>query len=151
MDARNDVWNLADESAWTDDTSAQTGATCGADCTASSSCVMYRWALQGTDRTCQLFYEDTTYGDKLLGFKVGQGDDYVTYRILDSQSVGVVISTLNGLDEAACLAACNQNARCEVYMLSIAGVCQLAESELDVDYTSMFSVKGDHLYSDRQL
>jgi hypothetical protein len=147
VDANADVFALSDESAWTND-SASSGVECGAACTASDSCVMYRFTTDGVTNKCQLFTEDVTNGDQKLGFKVGQGDDYVIYTILGTQSVGSVYQTLSGKSLAQCLTECNADNQCELFMLSSAGSCRLSRSELEQDFTSMFSVKGNHLYSD---
>lgn len=148
VDADADVFALGDESAWQNN-SADSGAGCGAACTASSSCVMYRFTpTPDVQNKCQLFKEDATNGDQKLGFKAGQGGDFVIYTILGSQSLGTVHRTFSGQSLAQCLAACSWDNQCELFMLSPAGECRLSHSELDSDFTSMFSVKGDHLYSD---
>jgi hypothetical protein len=147
VDANADVFALSDESAW-ESNSASSGVDCGAACTASQSCVMYRFTTDGVTNKCQLFMEDTTNGDQKLGFKVGQGDDFVIYTILGTQSVGAVYQTVGGMDLARCVTECNADNSCELFLLSSTGDCKLSRSEFEQDYTSMFSVKGNHLYSD---
>jgi hypothetical protein len=109
---------------------------------------MYRYTTDETTNHCQLFSEDVTNGDQKLGFKVDNSDDFVIYTILGAQSVGSVYQTLSDLSLAQCLNVCGTDNQCELFMLSSAGECRLSRSEFEQDYTSMFSVKGNHLYSD---
>ncbi|KAF6261334.1 hypothetical protein COO60DRAFT_1699888 [Scenedesmus sp. NREL 46B-D3] len=150
VDARADVFALSDESAWSND-SASSGVACGAACTASDSCVMYRFTTDGTTDQCQLFNEDVTNGDQKLGFKVDLSEDFVIYTILGTQSVGNTYLTLNGKTLAECLQACSADSQCELFMLSGAGECRLARSEFEQSFTSMFSAdedSGDNDFSD---
>ncbi|KAF6264077.1 hypothetical protein COO60DRAFT_1634747 [Scenedesmus sp. NREL 46B-D3] len=148
--ARNDVFNLADESAWAED-AATTGDACSVACTASASCVMYRFTLNkagdGSGK-CSLLSEATT-PTHTAGFKIDSGDDYSVWGL--TQSAGLPLSQQpSGIaSEAGCMAACSDAAECEVYVWqSGSNACSLTKSELEEDTSSMFQVRGGHLYFD---
>ncbi|KAF6264065.1 hypothetical protein COO60DRAFT_1663488 [Scenedesmus sp. NREL 46B-D3] len=151
IDARNDVFNLEDESAWVEDVAATTGELCGTACTSSATCVMYQFILSEAgdgSGTCSLL---SAAGDPThtVGFKIGNGDDYSVWGL--DQSVGAALASqpIGITTEAACKDACSDAAECEVYVWqSGSNACSLTKSELEEAAISMFQVRGDHLYSD---
>jgi hypothetical protein len=82
IDARNDVFNLADENAWVEN-AATTGATCGSACTDLDTCVMYRFVVNeagdGSGK-CSLLSEAAT-PTHTVGFKIGKGDYYSVWGL----------------------------------------------------------------------
>jgi hypothetical protein len=148
IDARNDVFNLADESTWSDN-AATTGATCGDACTGSDTCVMYRFVVNAAgdgSGKCSLLNEAAT-PTHTVGFKIGNGDDYSVWGL--TQAVGAALASQpSGVtDEAGCKAACTAASECEVYVWS-SNACSLTKSELEEAAISMFQVRGAKLYSD---
>jgi hypothetical protein len=151
IDARNDVFNLADEAAWTDN-AATTGATCGSACTDLDTCVMYKFIVNeagdGTGK-CSLLSEAAT-PTHTVGFKIGNGDDYSVWGL--TQSVGAALEPMPAAagaadTEAKCKDACTAASECEVYVWQ-SGTCTLTKSELEEAAISMFQVRGAKLYSD---
>jgi hypothetical protein len=151
IDARNDVFNLANEAAWTNN-AATTGATCGDACTASATCVMYKFIVNeagdGSGK-CSLLSEASTV-THTVGFKIGNGDDYSVWGL--DQSVGAALSPMPGAagladTEAKCKDACTAASECEVYVWA-SNACSLTKSELEEASISMFQVRGAKLYSD---
>jgi hypothetical protein len=152
IDARNDVFNLADEGAWADN-AATTGIACGAACDALDTCVMYKFVVneagQGTGK-CSLLSEVSSNPSHTVGFKIGNGDDYSVWGL--DQSVGAALASQPSsvADEAACKDACTAASECEVYVWNASGTpkCTLTKSELEEASISMFQVVGAKLYSD---
>uniref|UniRef100_A0A383V609 Tyrosine-protein kinase ephrin type A/B receptor-like domain-containing protein n=1 Tax=Tetradesmus obliquus TaxID=3088 RepID=A0A383V609_TETOB len=152
VDARNDVFNVADEAAWVVATNVKTGAGCSSACTGSASCVMYKFVGQDNDpnAVCSTYAEATgTDAAFNVGFKIGNGDDYAVWG--SKYKVGAAIATPAAATEAACLAECSANAECEVYNWDAAASnkCTLTKSELEESALSMFQVRGAKLFSDR--
>jgi hypothetical protein len=150
IDARNDVFNLVDETAWADN-AATTGATCGSACTDSATCMMYKFVVNeagdGSGK-CSLLSEAGS-PTHTVGFKIGNGDDYSVWGL--TQSVGAALATqpTGVADEAGCKAACTAASECEVYMWqSGSNACSLTKSELQEASIRMFQVRGAKLYSD---
>lgn len=152
IDVRNDVFNLGTDAWNTATDTADTAPQCGETCHGNAACIMYRFALDGTN-VCQLFLK-TDGGLQTIGFKIGSGDDYVTYPIPDTQTVGALISSPTASDEKACMGACTASSECELYSWTAVGAsttCNMLKSELEQDYTSNFAVRGNHLFSDRAM
>jgi hypothetical protein len=152
IDARNDVFNLADEAAWTDN-AATTGATCGSACTRLATCVMYKFIVNkagdGSGK-CSLLIEEITNPSYKIGFKIGNGDDYSVWGLTQSVGAALPKQPTGVASESECLAACTAVAVCELYIWPVTGglAYTLAASELEESAISMFQVRGDHLYSD---
>jgi hypothetical protein len=153
IDARNDVYNVENEAAWTAaaDT-VKTATACQAACT--DSCVMYKFS--GTDDSpdakCYTYAEAGNSATVLVGFKIGNGDDYSVWGT--TQKVGAALSTPTAADEPACKNACTASSECEVYNWEAAasgtgGTCTLTKTELEEASISMFQVAGSKLFSDR--
>jgi hypothetical protein len=152
IDAGNDVYNVADETAWTAaaDT-VNTALLCQAACT--GSCVMYKFsgADNSADAKCFTYAETATNPAVQVGFKIGNGDDYSVWGT--AQKVGAAIATgatPSAADEAACKGACSASSECEVYNWEAgSSTCTLTKSELEESSISMFQVVGSKLFSDR--
>ncbi|KAF6251142.1 hypothetical protein COO60DRAFT_1677280 [Scenedesmus sp. NREL 46B-D3] len=153
IDARNDVFNLVDEAAWSDD-NATTGDSCGTACTDSAACVMYKFVLDAAgdgSGQCSLLSEAGT-PTHTVGFKIGNGDDYSVWGL--TQSVGAALAPMPAAagaadTEAKCKDACTAASECEVYVWqSGSSACSLTKSELEEAAISMFQVSGAKLYSD---
>uniref|UniRef100_A0A383VRV3 Tyrosine-protein kinase ephrin type A/B receptor-like domain-containing protein n=1 Tax=Tetradesmus obliquus TaxID=3088 RepID=A0A383VRV3_TETOB len=152
IDARFDVFRLADEAAWSG-IDAATGPACGAACTDSVTCVMYKFvaseAGQATGR-CSLLNEVTASPSHTVGFKIGNGDEYSVWGLTQSVGAALARQPSGVADEAACKDVCTAASECEVYVWQSGGSpeCTLAASELEDSAISMFQVRGDHLFSD---
>eukprot|EP00775_Hariotina_reticulata_P003781 gene3781-4040_t len=86
MDAPNrDIFHLADDSLWEDDTSSSFSS-CQATCRFDESCMQMRFS-EGTG-SCQLLKE-TPSGTQLVGFKASFGVDYAFYNLDESTVIGV--------------------------------------------------------------
>jgi hypothetical protein len=147
IDARNDVFNVADENAWSKGAATQ-GEDCAKECTDSTTCVMYKFVSTspGTG-DCSIMPEAPT-PSHTVGFKIGNGDDYAVWGL--TQSVGAALATQPSVNtELACKNACSASSECEVYNWNKASnTCTLTKSELEQDAISMFQVVGEKLFSE---
>jgi hypothetical protein len=149
IDARNDVFNLADEAQWNKVDGVTAAEACATACTGSATCAMYKFVgPDGADAVCSTLVEVTTGATTKVGFKIGNGDDYSVWGT--TTKVGAAVASPTGITtEADCRAACSGNSECEVYnWVASPAACTLSKSELEESAISMFQVRGDHLASD---
>jgi hypothetical protein len=158
IDARNDVFNLADEAGWqAQAVEVDTAVECGTACTNSNTCVMFKFDIVNAGTgvgNCSLYIDAGGSMTHAAGFKISNGADYARWQV--DQVIGAAVdpqpeAATDATDEDACLAACTATAECEVYLWRTsagAGIrCTLTKSELEQAAISMFQVRGDHLYS----
>jgi hypothetical protein len=147
IDARNDVYNVADEGAWTAaDAAVNTATACQALCT--DSCVMYKFTGADGSGKCSTYAETASGATVQVGFKIGNGDDYAVWGTAQKVGAALAVQPTGVADEAACKAACSASSECEVYNWG-GTTCSLTKSELEEASISMFQVVGSKLFSNR--
>jgi hypothetical protein len=152
VDASNDYFTLSDDSLWTDD-NAKTSVACSEACRMSSLCAMYRFANGQDTPRCQLLLEVES-GSEVIGFKADQGADYALYKIPETLAVGVLVKDAGKLTPKECMAACAASGQCEIISMvaanlpATAGPCRLFGSQLEPEWTGMYHIQGNRLYTD---
>jgi len=148
IDAIKDIF---DGSAYEAPTAVDATA-CATACKDDATCI----AFKHTTGACSLAKINTT-ATSAMAFKINGGVDYAVYPV--DGTLGASLGAASSKTWAECAAACSSNGACEAVSYPVsAGVpatgsnsCELFTSELAADYTGMFAVRGNKLYSDLTL
>jgi hypothetical protein len=96
-------------------------------------------------------------GSQVVGFKADQGADYALYKVPDTLTVGVSVTDAGNLTPKECMAACAASGQCEMISMvaanlpATAGPCRLFGSQLEPEWTGMYHIQGNRLYTDSMI
>jgi len=143
-----DYFTLSSSDKWTNLTlNATAGVTCLSlmeACRNSSTCIQMRVANDYT--SCQM-YSSNPSGSTTFSYKVGQGMDYVRYKITGADLANV-IATPAASTLTACEFACSASQNCEGVMFTAStSSCRMVASELDGEYMGVVHVWPYNLVS----
>jgi hypothetical protein len=155
VDADNDYFPLSDDSHWTDD-AAKSSVACSEACKTNALCATYRYTNGQDTPKCQLLLEVET-GSQVIGFKADQGADYALYKVPETLIVGVLLEDAGSSTPQHCMAACTASGKCEMVSMvafnlpETVGPCKLYGSQLEPEWTGMYHIQGNRLYSDSSI